>query len=191
MAVGVVAAVGVSAAAVAVMPGDNAGEVQVISAIAAPSQDAAEGTVTNAVTGGEPEVVAPPAPVELGTTPDPEPGDSGDDAGADPSDSEANPGDDASGDIAASDSESGDDSGSNSGHGPGSSEAKDAEKAAKDAEKAQKKADKEAKKAAEKAAKDAEKAQKKADRDAKKAAKDAEKAKKKSGDDDGNDKTDT
>jgi hypothetical protein len=181
--VGVVAAIGASAAAVAMMPGDSAGEVQTISAIAAPTQSAAVGAATSSVRGGSRPIAAElPPVVELQTAPEATTKPAGsDDSGTDgvtepvsgtPSD-DGTPGDENSG--PKDDGDSGPkgpgpkDDGTSGPKGPGPKDDgtsgpkdnsgpkdkdKDAEKAQKDAEKAAKDQAKKDKDARDKAEKD-------------------------------------
>jgi hypothetical protein len=190
--VGVVAAIGTAAVAVAMIPGESAGEVQPVSAIAAPTQDASVGAALTAVEGTPAEASAPQV-ITLDSAPAAK---TSDDAGSGTGTSEhaanvpeetpaaptagaANPGNGnptppakpgnpgpkpGNGNSGPGDAQAG----RNGNSGPGSSD-----KAAKDAEKAAR----EAQKAAEKAAKEQEKADKDAQKAADKAAKDAEKDK--------------
>jgi hypothetical protein len=157
VAVGATVAIGSSAVAVAMMPGEAAGEVQAVSAIAAPDQTASEGAASHAVLGGpDPVVALPPVPVALdgGAQAKEEPA-------ATPAPKTTTP------PVGAGNSNAGGNSG-NSNSGSGNS--------AKDEEKAQKEADKAAEKAAKEAAKEAERQAKEAEKAAKEAQKDAEKA---------------
>lgn len=63
VAVGAVTAIGTSAAAVAMIPGDSAGEVQSIPAIAVASQSPAEGAALDAVLDGDGPLIASLPPV--------------------------------------------------------------------------------------------------------------------------------
>ena len=147
VAVGATVAIGSSAVAVAMMPGEAAGEVQAVSAIAAPDQTASEGAASHAILGGPaPTVALPPVPLALGGG-----AQAKEEPAVTPAPKMTTP------PVGAGNSNAGGNS-------------------AKDEEKAQKEADKAAEKAAKEAAKEAERQAKEAEKAAKEAQKDAEKA---------------
>ncbi|MGE3194012.1 MAG: hypothetical protein AB7K08_11145 [Microbacteriaceae bacterium] len=164
MTIGVVAAIGTAAVAVAMLPGESAGEAQPIQAIAVEGQEASAGAALTAVIGGAPLVANPPKPVAIGdgivtgndTRPDgaatpatpADPGQAGEPATpatpADPATGNGNSGDNGNSGNAGKPDNSNSGPGNNSGNSDKA--AKDAAKEAEKQAKEQAKADKEAKK---------------------------------------------